>query len=80
MYWGMPFEMRGAQGHSGSDYGYRAAMLYVEREGGGYGAILLTNLNNFLDQDMPWYFGIYLHLEGLLMDEAQARWMAKHGG
>jgi CubicO group peptidase (beta-lactamase class C family) len=77
-YWGYPFEMRGAQGHGGGDYGYRAGMYYVQKEGGGYGAIMLTNLANFFKEDMPWYFGIYLQLEDLLMDEAQTRWAAKH--
>ena len=51
MYWGTPFQMRGAQGHGGADYGYRSSMYYVEEEEGGYGVIVLTNVENFLKED-----------------------------
>jgi hypothetical protein len=77
-YWGTPFEMRGAQGHGGHDYGYRARFLFVEEGEGGYGMIILTNLADLFKEDMLWFFGIYLQLEDLLMKEAQAMWQAKH--
>lgn len=77
-YWGYDFPMRGAQGHGGADYGYRANMYFVEEEEGGYGIVMLTNTADFLDKDMLWYFAIYLQLEKLLMDEAQSLWAAKH--
>jgi hypothetical protein len=71
--------MRGAQGHGGADYGYRSSMYYVEEEEGGYGVIILTNLDNFFKEDMLWYFAIYLQLEDLLMEEAYQMWAAEHG-
>jgi CubicO group peptidase (beta-lactamase class C family) len=77
-YWGYEFPMRGAQGHGGSDYGYRASMFYVAEEEGGYGSVMLSNTSDFLKQDMLWYFAIYLQLENLLLDEANALWTAKH--
>lgn len=79
IYWGFPFQMRGAQGHGGADYGYRSSMYYVEEEEGGYGVIILTNLDNFFKEDMLWYFAIYLQLEDLLMEEAYQMWAAEHG-
>ena len=54
-------------------------MYFVEEPQGAYGIILLTNLQNFLKGDMLWYFSIYLQLEDLLLDEAQALWLEKHG-
>lgn len=78
IYWGFPYQMRGAQGHGGADYGYRSSMFYVEEEEGGYGVIILTNLDNLFKEDMLWYFAIYLQLEDLLMDEAYQLWAAEH--
>jgi CubicO group peptidase (beta-lactamase class C family) len=73
-YWGSFFQFYGAQGHGGSDIGYRARIYMVERDVGGFGVILLTNTANFLKEDMLWYFSTYLQLETMLMEEAERLW------
>jgi CubicO group peptidase (beta-lactamase class C family) len=78
-YYGHFYDFHGATGHGGADYGYLSRMFYVEREEGGYGVILLANLSQFYDSDLTWFFGIYLKLDNLLMQEAEARFSQQTG-
>jgi CubicO group peptidase (beta-lactamase class C family) len=38
-------DMRGSQGHGGEDMGYQSSMWFVEEEQGGYGILLMSNIN-----------------------------------
>jgi CubicO group peptidase (beta-lactamase class C family) len=79
-FWGSFFQFYGAGGHGGSDIGYRARVLMVEEDEGGFGVIVLTNTANFFKGDDLWFFSTYLQLETLLMEEAQRLWALEHGG
>jgi CubicO group peptidase (beta-lactamase class C family) len=79
-FWGTLFQFYGAGGHGGGDIGYRTRIYAVDKGEGGFGVIVLTNTQNWFKPDTLWYFGIYLQLETLLMEEAQRLWVLEHGG
>jgi CubicO group peptidase (beta-lactamase class C family) len=74
-YYGHFYDFHGATGHGGADYGYLGRMFFVEKEGGGYGVILLSNLSKFSDSDLLWFFTVYLKLDNLLMRDAEERYL-----
>ena len=69
-FWGREFDIHGAQGHGGSDYGYKCSMYFVETEEGSYGFILMTNLSTLAKSDFRWFLTIYAALEEVLLQEA----------
>lgn len=77
-YWGTRLDFYGAQGHGGSDVGYRSRMWYVQEASGAYGVVLLTNVADFFKTDMPWLFSAWMRIESLLINDARRRWQAKH--
>jgi CubicO group peptidase (beta-lactamase class C family) len=79
-FWGTVIQFYGAGGHGGGDIGYRTRIYAVDKDEGGFGVIVLTNTQNWFKTDTLWYFGIYLQLETLLMEEAQRLWALEHGG
>jgi CubicO group peptidase (beta-lactamase class C family) len=79
-FWGSFFQFYGAGGHGGGDIGYRTRIYAVEKDEGGFGVIVLTNTQNWFKTDTLWYFGTYLQLETLLMEEAQRLWTIERGG
>ena len=77
-FWGSFFPFYGAEGHGGSDVGYRTRLYAVEKDEGGFGVIVLTNTANFFKTDQLWFFSTYLQIETLLMEEAQRLWVLEH--
>ena len=72
-YWGYQYNMRGALGHHGGDFGCNNEWWFVDREQGGYGVIMLTNVNTY-KHDEALYFATYYRILTLLMDEAANRY------
>ena len=72
-FYGHSYDFYGAKGHGGADYGYASRWFFVEKGEGGYGIILLSNVSKFFKSDLTWFFGIYLRIDNLLMQEAEAR-------
>ena len=68
-YWGYEYDMHGALGHQGGDFGYTNEWWFVDKEQGGYGVIMLTNVNNHT-HDEALYFATHYKILTLLMDEA----------
>jgi CubicO group peptidase (beta-lactamase class C family) len=78
-FWGTFFQFYGAEGHGGGDIGYRTRIFAVEKDEGSFGVVVLTNTENFFKWDELWFFGTYLQIETLLMEEAQRLWAVEHG-
>jgi CubicO group peptidase (beta-lactamase class C family) len=78
-YYGHFYDFHGATGHGGADYGYLSRMFFVGRGEGGYGVILLSDLSKFHDSDLTWFFAVFLKLDNLLMQEAEARFSQQAG-
>jgi len=68
-YWGYEYNMHGALGHHGGDFGCTNEWWFVDKEQGGYGVIMLTNVNNHT-HDEALYFATHYKILTLLMDEA----------
>jgi len=72
-YWGYEYYMHGALGHQGGDFGCNNEWWFVDKEQGGYGVIMLTNVNTY-KWDEALYFATYYKILTLLMDEAASRY------
>jgi CubicO group peptidase (beta-lactamase class C family) len=72
-YWGYQYNMHGALGHHGGDFGCNNEWWFVDEEQGGYGVIMLTNVNTY-KWDEALYFATYYKILTLLMDEAATRY------
>jgi CubicO group peptidase (beta-lactamase class C family) len=72
-YWGYEYNMHGALGHQGGGFGCNNEWWFVDKEQGGYGVIMLTNVNTF-KWDEALYFATYYKILTLLMDEAASRY------
>ena len=72
-FWGEEYDMRGAIGHSGGNWGIMAQIWFVEEEGGGYGIILMTNTRSQVKLDEVWQLTIYHRIQAVLMQEAYER-------
>lgn len=69
------YDMDGAIGHGGSNWGYTCHMYFVEDgAGGGYGIILMTNVRSNVKPDDHWNLVMYSRLMPVLMQEAAARY------
>jgi hypothetical protein len=77
---GLAYDFHGSIGHGGRDYGYACRMFFVKKEGGGYGVIVLSNAGGLFKSDVKSFFAIYLKVENLLMQEAEARFLRQAGG
>jgi len=77
-YWGYEYNMHGALGHQGGDFGCNNEWWFVDKEQGGYGVIMLTNVNTF-KWDEALYFATYYKILTLLMDEAATRYEQQLG-
>ena len=75
-YWGYQYNMHGALGHHGGDFGCNNEWWFVDREQGGYGVIMLTNVNTY-KHDEALYFATYYKVLTLLMDDAANRYQQK---
>jgi hypothetical protein len=65
--------MHGALGHTGGDVGGNSEFWFVEEGEGGYGVIMLTNVNTY-KWDEALFFGTYYEIVTMLMDEAATRY------
>jgi CubicO group peptidase (beta-lactamase class C family) len=72
-FWGEKYDMRGAVGHSGGNWGIMAQMWFVEEEGGGYGIILMTNTRCQAKFDEVWLLTVFNRIQAVLMQEAYER-------
>jgi len=63
-------DMRGSQGHGGECLGYMSAMWFIEDEQGGYGIILLSNVNENIKSNVVGAPEIYRLIQELLLQEA----------
>ena len=72
-YWGYEYNMHGALGHHGGDFGCNNEWWFVDKEQGSYGVIMLTNVNTY-KWDEALYFATYYKILTLLMDEAASRY------
>jgi CubicO group peptidase (beta-lactamase class C family) len=63
-------DMRGSQGHGGEYLGYMSAMWFVEEEQGGYGIILLSNVNENIKSNIMGAPEIFRLIQELLLLEA----------
>ena len=72
-YWGYEYDMHGALGHQGGDFGCNDEWWFVDNEQGGYGVIMLTNVNTY-KHDEALVFATYYKILTLLMDEAVNRY------
>ena len=70
-YWGYEYAMHGALGHQGGDFGSDSEWWFVDREPGGYGVIMLKNVNTH-KWDEALYFATHYKILALLMEEAAA--------
>jgi CubicO group peptidase (beta-lactamase class C family) len=77
-YWGYQYNMHGALGHHGGDFGCNNEWWFVDKEQGGYGAIMLTNVNTY-KWDEALYFATYYKILTSLMDEAASRYEQQLG-
>ncbi len=76
-YWGHSYDMHGATGHGGSTGGSTVQMWFVDREEGGYGIVLATNVDRAKDDYFDvWFFSTFYRMQTLLMDEARTRYEA----
>ena len=79
-FYGSFYSLNGAVGHEGGSLGYSAAFYCVEKERGGYGYILLTNLNHIeKGVDYSWYFPVFYNINVQLMEHAEQMYEHKHG-
>jgi CubicO group peptidase (beta-lactamase class C family) len=65
-------DMRGSQGHGGEDMGYQSSMWFVEEEQGGYGILLMSNINESFKPNIVGVSTIYKKIEELLLREASS--------
>jgi CubicO group peptidase (beta-lactamase class C family) len=65
-------DMRGSQGHGGEYLGYMSAMWFVEEEQGGYGIVLLSNVNESFKPNIVGVSTIYRKIEESLLREASS--------
>ena|GEM_PF-781206 len=72
-YWGYEYNMHGALGHHGGDFGCNNEWWFVDKDQGGYGVIMLTNVNTH-KWDEALYFATYYKILTMLMDEAASRY------
>jgi CubicO group peptidase (beta-lactamase class C family) len=77
-YWGHQYNMHGALGHQGGDFGCNNEWWFVDKEQGGYGVIMLTNVNTY-KHDEALVFATYYKILTLLMDEAADRYQQQLG-
>jgi CubicO group peptidase (beta-lactamase class C family) len=77
-YWGYQYNMHGALGHHGGDFGCSNEWWFVDKEQGGYGVIMLTNVNTY-KHDEALVFATYYKILTLLMDEASNRYQRQLG-
>jgi len=77
-YWGYQYDMHGALGHQGGGFGCTNEWWFVDKEQGGYGVIMLTNVNTF-KWDEALYFSTYYKILTMLMDEAATRYEQQLG-
>ncbi len=70
-------DMKGSQGHGGSDPGFISHMWMVERDPGAYGIILMTNLNTNFKEDALWSSATDLKMQDILLHEASV--LFSHG-
>jgi CubicO group peptidase (beta-lactamase class C family) len=68
--WDITFQPRGYQGHGGRYFGYSGAMGMVEKEGGAYGFVLLTNTSMVGKFDWSWVFATQNNIQDLILSEA----------
>ncbi len=66
-------DMRGSQGHGGEYLGYMSAMWFVEEEQGGYGIILLSNVNENIKSNVVGAPEIYRLIQEFLLHEASVK-------
>jgi CubicO group peptidase (beta-lactamase class C family) len=76
--WGEEYDMRGAIGHGGSNWGTMANIWFVEEEEGGYGIILMTNTRSMAKLDEVWILTVYYRIQAVLMQEAYERFTDAH--
>jgi CubicO group peptidase (beta-lactamase class C family) len=70
---GEEYDMRGAVGHAGGNWGAMANMWFVDEGEGGYGIILMTNTGCVVKGDEVWFLGVYYRIQAVLMQEAYER-------
>jgi CubicO group peptidase (beta-lactamase class C family) len=68
-YWGHEYDMQGALGHQGGVIGSENEWWFVDKGSGGYGVIILKNVNTF-KWDEALYFATHYKILVLLMEEA----------
>jgi CubicO group peptidase (beta-lactamase class C family) len=72
-FWGEEYDMRGAIGHSGGNWGIMAQMWFVEEKGGDYGIIMMTNTRCMAKLDEVWLLTVFNRIQAVLMQEAYER-------
>jgi len=72
-FWEEEYDMRGAIGHGGGNWGTMAHMWFVKENGGGYGIIIMTNTRSTLKLDEVWALSIYNRIQVVLIQEAYER-------
>jgi CubicO group peptidase (beta-lactamase class C family) len=72
-FWEEEYDMRGAVGHGGGNWGISASMYFVTEEEGGYGIILMTNTRSTAKFDEVWALTVYHRIQIVLMREAYER-------
>jgi CubicO group peptidase (beta-lactamase class C family) len=77
-YWGHAYDMHGALGHQGGDFGCDNEWWFVGKGSGGYGAIMLKNVNTH-KWDEALYFATHYKILVLLMEEAAERYQQQLG-
>lgn len=73
-------DMRGSQGHGGEYLGYMSAMWFVDEEQGGYGIILLSNVNENIKSNVVGAPEIYRLIQELLLHEASVKFTQSSQG
>ena len=72
-FWEEEYDMRGAIGHGGGNWGTMAGMYFVEDQEGGYGIILMTNTRCTAKYDEVWLLTVYQRIQAVLIQEAYER-------
>jgi CubicO group peptidase (beta-lactamase class C family) len=68
-------DMRGSQGHGGEDLGYQSSMWFVEEEQGGYGILLMSNINESFKHNIVGVSTVYRKIQELLLREASSMFL-----
>lgn len=78
-FWGHFYDMQGAIGHGGSTWGTVGQMWFVKQDSGGYGIVLLTNVDrDFEPDDYLRFFAIDYRIQVELLAEAAVRYAQAH--